>query len=258
MLGPSVRLDNVSHAIAGPSRSTARPVLDAVTLDVEPGECVAVTGPSGCGKTTLIKLIAGVLQPTSGTITLDGRRVEGPGSAVVVFQDLALFDWMTAVDNVAFGLKARGLGRAHRLAIADEYLARVQMTGERMQFPYQLSGGMKQRLALARALAVDPACLLLDEPFSALDGELRFALQDELLRLWEPRRRTVILVTHDMDEAMYLADRVVIMGGTPGVVRSVLRVDLPRPRRPAMRPRAQEMARENRRRSHQDTADGAP
>ena len=204
--------------------------LDRLDLAVGSGEIVAVVGASGCGKSTLLRLIAGLDRPSQGTVRLAGRPVTGPSRDVgIVFQEPRLMPWLSVRENVAFGLVR--LPRAERRRRAEAAVERVRLTGFGDALPKQLSGGMAQRTALARALVTRPPLLLLDEPFSALDALTRQALQDEVLALWGQDRPTMVLVTHDLDEALALADRVVVLGGRPGRVRRELAVGLPRPRR---------------------------
>jgi NitT/TauT family transport system ATP-binding protein len=204
--------------------------LGDVSLDFAAGEFVAVLGPSGCGKSTLLNVIAGFEPPSEGSVFLDGTAVTRPGpDRPVVFQQHSLFPWMTALDNVAFGL--RTAGRAVARQQARQYLGMVGLADVLDRYPHQLSGGMQQRVGLARALAVEPSVLLMDEPFGALDAQTRILMQEQLLRLWERWRHTVVFVTHDIDEAIFLADRVVVLGLKPSGLRGVFPVDLPRPRR---------------------------
>ena len=204
--------------------------LDRLDLAVGAGEIVAVVGASGCGKSTLLRLIAGLDRPSQGTVRLAGRPVTGPSREVgIVFQEPRLMPWLSVRENVAFGLGR--LPRAERRRLAEAAVGRVRLAGFGDALPQQLSGGMAQRAALARALVTRPPLLLLDEPFSALDALTRQALQDEVLALWEQDRPTMVLVTHDLDEALALADRVVVLGGRPGRVRRELAVVMPRPRR---------------------------
>ncbi|MDQ3811416.1 MAG: ABC transporter ATP-binding protein [Chloroflexota bacterium] len=201
-------------------------VLAGIDLRVEPGEIVVLVGPSGCGKSTLLRVLAGLETDFSGEVSVGGVPVRGPSQAVgVVFQEPRLFPWLTVAENVAFGLR-RGQARA-RVA---ETLAVVGLTEFATALPKQLSGGMAQRVALARALVTEPHALLLDEPFSALDAFTRMRLQDHLLAAWERYRPTLLLVTHDLDEAVYLADRVVLLGERPATVQLVRGVEVPRPR----------------------------
>jgi ABC-type nitrate/sulfonate/bicarbonate transport system ATPase subunit len=205
--------------------------LSGVNLAVESGEFVSLVGPSGCGKSTLLRLIAGLDKPTAGGITLDGADITGPGSERgLVFQDPNLFPWLNVRRNVATGLIARGVYEKQKGDV-DEYIRLVGLEGFGNSFPHQLSGGMAQRAALARSLVNHPKVLLLDEPLGALDAFTRMNMQDEILRIWEERQTTVVLVTHDIDEAIYLSDRIVIMTPRPGKIEQVLEVELARPRR---------------------------
>jgi ABC-type nitrate/sulfonate/bicarbonate transport system ATPase subunit len=205
--------------------------LSDVCLDVHANEFVAVVGRSGCGKTTLLNLVAGFLAPSEGRVLVDGRPVEGPGpDRGVVFQSAALFPWLSAIDNVAFGPRHQGVPAPERRARAQELIDLVRLTGFEAKYPRELSGGMKQRVAIARALATSPEILLMDEPLGALDELTRAEMQDELLRIWQARRTTVILVTHAIMEAIYLADRVVVLSPHPGRLRAQFAIDLPRPR----------------------------
>lgn len=233
-MGGFIHLDAVGKRF-GTGEDAVRAVED-LDLAVTPGEFCALVGPSGCGKSTLIGLVAGFTAPTTGRVTVDGTPVAGPGAdRVVVAQDLALFDWKTVLANVELGLKAQGVPKRERQRVARHYLDLVDLTEVAERYPCELSGGMRQRLALARALAVEPRCLLLDEPLGALDVPLRQLLQDELLRLWSRLGQTVLLVTHDLDEALYLADRVVVLTPRPAKVGAAVTVPFPRPRRPELR-----------------------
>jgi ABC-type nitrate/sulfonate/bicarbonate transport system ATPase subunit len=206
-------------------------VLDAVDLHVPGGGIVAIVGPSGSGKSTLLRLVAGLLAPDSGTITLGGRPVSGTDPAVgLVFQEPRLLPWRTAIDNVAYPLEIAGLPRGERIARARELMALVGLTGFEDAYPAQLSGGMAQRVGVARALALEPRVLLLDEPFGALDALTRDQLDGEVLRLWERLGTTMLLVTHSIPEAVFLADRVVVLSVRPGRVVADIVVDLARPR----------------------------
>jgi NitT/TauT family transport system ATP-binding protein len=200
-----------------------------VSLTVARGEFVVIVGPSGCGKTTLLRLIAGLEQPTTGTLSLDGVGEDGPTNAMV-FQGRSVFPWLSVRDNVAYGLKLNGVGRRERQRITDELLSVVGLSRFARSYPHQLSEGMRQRVALARALAVNPDLLLLDEPFGALDEQTRFILQEELLRIWETTRKTVVFITHSIDEALTLADRVVVMTAQPGTIKAEVPIPFPRPR----------------------------
>lgn len=202
-----------------------------VSLTVQEGEFVSLVGPSGCGKTTLLNMIAGFIVPSRGEVLLDGRSLRGPGpDRGVVFQAFALFPWKTVLDNVAFGPKMRGEPRAERERTAREFLALVGLAGAEARFPAELSGGMQQRVGVARALANRPDVLLMDEPFASVDAQTRMTLQEELTRIWQDRRPTILFVTHDVEEAVFLANRVVVLSRAPGRVLAELPVELPRPR----------------------------
>ncbi len=202
-----------------------------VSLHIQPNEFVAIVGRSGCGKTTLLNLIAGLLRPTEGEVLINGRPVDGPGpDRGMVFQHSALFPWLTAIENIEFGPRNRGISRAERRTLAHELIDLVRLTGFENKYARELSGGMQQRVAIARALALDPEILLMDEPFGALDELTRAEMQSELLRIWEARKKTVVFVTHSIMEAIYLSDRVVVLSPHPGRVRKDTYIDLPRPR----------------------------
>jgi sulfonate transport system ATP-binding protein len=206
-------------------------VLSRIALDIAPGEFVSVVGASGCGKSTLLRLIVGLDTEYDGAILLDGRRIEGPGpERGIVFQDHRLFPWLTVADNIALGLEAGNIALKEQRRRVAENIALVGLDGFENAYPHQLSGGMAQRAAIARALVGQPEILLLDEPLGALDSLTRAYLQEELLRIWRPGAVTMIMVTHDVEEAVYLSDRVVVMEPRPGRISAVLPVDLPRPR----------------------------
>lgn len=206
--------------------------LENVTFDIEEGEFVSIVGASGCGKTTILNIVAGFIEPTSGQVLLKDRPIEGPGpDRGVVFQSFALFPWKTVHANVAFGLKMRGVDRSARDRVAREYIELVGLTGSESKFPHELSGGMQQRVGVARVLANEPALMLMDEPFASVDAQTRMTLQEEVTRVWEARRPTVMFVTHDVDEAIFLSDRVIVMSPHPGRIREIVTVNLPRPRR---------------------------
>jgi NitT/TauT family transport system ATP-binding protein len=205
--------------------------LERLDLAVEDGEFVCLLGPSGCGKSTLLNIVAGFVRPTEGRVSLDGTEVTGPGrDRGVVFQDHALFPWFRVGQNVEFGLKMAGLPRDERGRIADRYLDLVGLRPFRAAFPKELSGGMKQRVAIARALASDPKILLMDEPFGALDAQTRRLMQDELSKIWAATGKTILFVTHAIEESLLLADRVAIMSPRPGRIKAVRAVPLSRPR----------------------------
>lgn len=202
-----------------------------VSLSVERGEFVSVVGPSGCGKTTLLNVIAGFLPPASGEVLLNGLPVRRPSpECTVVFQSYALFPWMTVAENVEFGLKMQGVGRSSRERVASQYLDLMGLTGNDSKYPHQVSGGMQQRVALARALAIEPSVVLMDEPLAAVDLQTREILQDEIARVVNETSQTILLVTHSVDEAVYLSDRVILMGGKPGSISATREVELPKPR----------------------------
>ena len=212
---------------AGARRPSEFTALDSVDLDVAAGEFVVVVGPSGCGKSTLLDLLGGLTAPTSGEILLDGRPVTGPGlDRSIVFQQYALLPWRTAQGNIEFGLEATGVPRRQRAARAREYLDLVGLGGFEDRHPHELSGGMKQRVAIARSLAYDPDVLLMDEPFAALDAQTRESLQDELLRIWQRTGKTVVFITHGIEEAVYLGGRVAVLTSRPGRVKEVVPIDL--------------------------------
>ena len=204
--------------------------LADIDLTVQEGEFVSIIGPSGCGKSTLLRILAGLYKETSGEFIVNAAPESNQPVNSVVFQEYAVFPWRTALDNVAFGLEMRGIPKQKREEIAREYLAKVGLARCADHYPYQLSGGMKQRVALARALANDPEILLMDEPFGALDAQTREIMQGELLRIWDEDRKTVVYVTHSIDEAIILGDRVAIMTAHPGTIKTIYDVDLPRPR----------------------------
>jgi NitT/TauT family transport system ATP-binding protein len=200
--------------------------LENISLRVEPGEFMVLVGPSGCGKSTLIDLLGGLSQPTSGKILLDGEPITGPGlNRGIVFQQYALFPWRTALENVEFGLEAKRVPKAERRDIARSHLDMVGLSGFEGRFPHELSGGMKQRVAIARSLAYDPEVLLMDEPFAALDAQTRETLQVELVKIWEKSRTTILFITHGIDEAVCLGQRIAVMTSRPGRIKRI--VDVP-------------------------------
>jgi NitT/TauT family transport system ATP-binding protein len=205
--------------------------LDDIDIAVPDKQFAVIVGPSGCGKSSLLYLVAGLTEPSGGELLLDGRRIEGSGrDRGMVFQSYTLFPWLTVRGNVAFGLRLRGVAAAEVRATVDRYLREVGLNGFEDAYPKQLSGGMMQRVALARAMANDPEILLMDEPFGALDSQTRLVMQQLLLRVWEHEYKTVLFVTHDIDEAIFLGDRVFVMTARPGRIKEEIAVDLPRPR----------------------------
>ncbi|MFI9592892.1 ABC transporter ATP-binding protein [Nonomuraea sp. NPDC052265] len=226
---PKISFESVSKTF--PLKDTEFVALDRVDLDIADREFVTVVGPSGCGKSTLMSMAAGLTEPGTGRILLDGVPVTGPGpERGVIFQQYALFPWLTVRKNVEFGLKLAGLPAGERRRRAEHAIELVGLTDFADALPKTLSGGMKQRCAIARAYAVGPQVLLMDEPFGALDALTRVQLQDQLLDTWSRERRTVMFITHDVDEAVYLANKVVVMAARPGRIHRVIEVDLPYPR----------------------------
>jgi NitT/TauT family transport system ATP-binding protein len=204
-------------------------VLEDINLDVSDGEFICLVGPSGCGKSTLLNVIGGFLSPTTGSVTIDGEVVRGPDPRrILVFQERGVFPWLTVEGNIGFGLSR--LARLEREERIAHYVRMVRLQGFEQTYPSDLSGGMQQRLQVARALAVNPNILYLDEPFGALDSITRLMMRGELLRIWQSERRTIIFVTHDVDEAVQLADRVVVLSARPAKVQDVLTIDIPHPR----------------------------
>jgi ABC-type nitrate/sulfonate/bicarbonate transport system ATPase subunit len=226
-------IDGRNLAMRFEAKSGTVVALDSLDIRIEPGEFVALLGPSGCGKSTLLNLIAGILKPTSGTITIDDKPVEGPNPGCgIVFQQHSLFPWMSVLENVAFG--PRMLGSSDPIGTARTFLSLVGLEKHEKAWPASLSGGMQQRVGIARALATYPPVLLMDEPFGALDAQTRSIMQEELLKIWSQFNTTVVFVTHDIDEAIFLADRVVVMKTQPGGIKRDVLIDLPRPRNPAI------------------------
>ncbi|WP_247879737.1 ABC transporter ATP-binding protein [Azospirillum sp. TSA6c] len=205
--------------------------LQNIDLDIRKGEFVCLLGPSGCGKSTLLNAVAGFQPPTKGTVTVDGRIITEPGpDRGMVFQEYALFPWMTVAQNVAFGLEIKGMSKAEIAERVEWLLQKLHLQDFRNRFPKDLSGGMRQRVAIARVLALDSPILLMDEPFGALDALTRRTLQDELLRIWEEVGKTILFVTHSIEESIYLADRIIVMTYRPGTIKRDVVVDMPRPR----------------------------
>ncbi|MEO5700658.1 MAG: ABC transporter ATP-binding protein [Casimicrobiaceae bacterium] len=226
----------VARAFPSMHGGAATLALEATDLTAAENDFITILGPSGCGKSTLLRIVAGLDHPTSGEVLLDGRRIEGPGSdRGMVFQSYTLFPWLDVLDNVCFGLRERGMPRNRQVEIARTFLDKVGLTGFERHYPKQLSGGMQQRTALARALANDPRILLMDEPFGALDHQTRELMQELLLGIWEGERKTVLFVTHDIDEAVFIGSRVVVMTARPGRIKVDRPVPLPHPRHYAMK-----------------------
>lgn len=211
--------------------NTTKESLSDISLEVQEGEFICIVGPSGCGKSTLLNLVSGLITPSSGEIILDGNPVSKPGAdRVMMFQEAALYPWLNVMQNVMFGLEAKGLPKAEQKKIAEKYLRMVQLWNYKDYPIHQISGGMKQRTALARALAMDSKLLLMDEPFSALDKQTINVLREELERIWEKTNKTILYVTHSVEEAIYFADRVVVMSENPGEIREIIPITLERPR----------------------------
>jgi len=224
-------VETVSKAFPGLRRGPPTRALEPVDLAVADNDFISILGPSGCGKSTLLRIVAGLEVPTTGRVLVDGRAVRSPGSdRGMVFQSYTLFPWLTVRENICFGLREKGVAPAEQERIAAHFIDRVGLRGFEDHYPKMLSGGMQQRTALARALANDPEILLLDEPFGALDHQTRALMQELLLGIWEADRTTVLFVTHDIDEAIFMANRVAVMTARPGRVKSDVRIDLPHPR----------------------------
>ena len=224
-----VHIDNVVKKFNG--RNGEMIALNGVTLDIHDNEFICVVGPSGCGKSTLLNIIAGLLEPTSGEVYCDGKLVEGTGTdRGVVFQQYALFPWLTVKKNVRFALEMRGIKGKEADELAMKYLEKVDLVKFADHYPKELSGGMKQRVAIARAYAAEPQVLLMDEPFGALDAQTRTQLQSELLETWERDRKTCFFITHDVDEAIILAQKVIVMSARPGRIKEIIDIDIPYPR----------------------------
>jgi len=228
-----VLLDDVTKTYADRS-GRAVEALAGVSLTAEDEELLAIVGPSGCGKSTLLNMVAGLLAPSAGSIAFEGELPAARPPTAMVFQEFALFPWRTVQTNVELGLEERGLPAAERRVVARRFIELTGLGGFEGKYPHQLSGGMRQRVGIARALAVEPAVLLMDEPFSALDAQTRQLMQEELLTIWERTRQTILYVTHNIHEAVWMADRVVVLSRRPGRVLEIVPVKLPRPRTEAM------------------------
>ncbi|HEX4883702.1 MAG TPA: ABC transporter ATP-binding protein [Casimicrobiaceae bacterium] len=226
---PKLRVAGLVLDYVHPETGVAHRAVEGLDLDVAPNEFLCVLGPSGCGKSTLLAAIAGFLRPTHGSIVVDGAPVTGPGAERgVVFQEYALLPWMTVLDNAALGLKLRGVAREERYATARRFLALANLHGVEHKYPHELSGGMKQRVAVARTLANAPQVMLMDEPFAAVDAQTRMTLQEELGRIAAASRITVVFITHSVEEAIFLGDRVAVMTPGPGRIRTIVDVPFPR------------------------------
>ena len=223
---------NVKLSIEGVSkRFKDKLVLEKIDIDIMDGEFVCVVGPSGCGKTTLLRIIAGLEEPSEGNILLDGGKINGPSpDRGMIFQEYSLFPWKTVRKNVSFGLEIDNMPREEINRTVEKYIKMVGLSGFEEHYPKEISGGMKQRVAIARALVKDPFVFLMDEPFGSLDAQTRNMLQDELLEIWEKTQKTIIFVTHSVDEALYIGDRVVVMSANPGRITKIIDVGVERPR----------------------------
>jgi len=217
------------------SRNGEVVALDSVDFTVREEEFICLVGPSGCGKTTLLKIIAGLIEPSSGKMIYSNHPQNGQLRSAMVFQEQGLFPWMNVQDNVAFGLETQGIPQKKRRAMADDFLSKIGLYGFLQNYPHELSGGMRQRVAILRAFLANPQILLMDEPFGALDSQTRLVMQEELLRIWKDHRKTVIYVTHDIEEAILLGDRILVMSGRPGRIRQEINIPLERPRHLANR-----------------------
>jgi NitT/TauT family transport system ATP-binding protein len=228
---PKLEAQNIRLAYLQPRTDTQLMALDGVNLQVMDGEFVAIVGPSGCGKTTFLSVVDGLIAATGGRVLVDGEEVKRPGpDRAVVFQDASLLPWRTVLGNVRYGLECLGVRTREADERAVRFIALVGLAGFEHHYPHELSGGMQQRVNLARALVVDPKILLMDEPFASLDAQTRELMQEELTRIWAKAQKTVLFITHQIDEAIYLADRVVVFSGRPGKVKDSIAVDIERPR----------------------------
>jgi NitT/TauT family transport system ATP-binding protein len=234
MSSEKILIERVSKSFSPKSRRDAGErfvAISNVSLTVEEGEFLSIVGPSGCGKSTLLDLLAGLEPASSGSILVNGRPINGPDQEIgIVLQGYALFPWRTVRKNVEFGLEIRELGKKERREVSQRYIELVGLTGFEDSYPHELSGGMRQRVAIARALAYDPAVLLMDEPFAAVDAQTRELLQEELLRIWERTGKTIVFITHSIEEAIFLSDRVAVMSRNPGTIKEIVEVTVPRPR----------------------------
>lgn len=230
-----IEATNVNLVFTPPNRMPVTALQD-FNIAVDEGEFVSIVGPSGCGKSTFLNVLLGLIPPNSGAMAIKGRQVTGPGQdRAMVFQEFGLLPWRTVMSNVELGLELRGVSQAERRPLCTRLINMVGLAGFESHYPHELSGGMKQRVGIARALATDPDVLLMDEPFAALDAQTRDIMQAELLRIWQEARKTVLFVTHQIEEAVYLSDRVVVMTKRPGRTKKVINIPLPRPRDYEMR-----------------------
>ena len=230
-MSSALHLDHVCKVFPAQNHSSSKNykpefiAVENVTLDIRQGEFVSIVGPSGCGKSTLLDLIAGLTKPSSGQILLSGKQITQPGlDRGIVFQQYALYPWLNALENIEFGLEAKGVAKKERREKAEYYLKLVGLSGFEKHYPNELSGGMKQRVAIARSLAYEPEILLMDEPFAALDAQTRETLQGELINIWKSSKKTIVFITHSIDEAIYLSQRVAIMTSRPGRIKEVIEI----------------------------------
>jgi NitT/TauT family transport system ATP-binding protein len=238
MTAPKLSVDNIYKTLFKPLKNdvVGIPALNGVSLSVEQGDFVSVIGPSGCGKSTLLRIVDGLIKPDQGRVLVDGRVVDRPGpDRAMVFQYFGLYPWRSVLRNVEFGLELKGISSRQRREIALTNIAQVGLRGFEHHFPHELSGGMRQRVGFARALSLNPEIILMDEPFSSVDEQTRELLQEQLLELWRETQKTVLFVTHSIDEAVYMANRVVVMAARPGRIVEDIKVDLPRPRTGSVR-----------------------
>ncbi|MBZ8132894.1 ABC transporter ATP-binding protein [Afifella sp. IM 167] len=232
----ALRVEQVSRTFPGMRGGAPTRALEPVSLDAPDNSFITILGPSGCGKSTLLRIVAGLDFPSLGRVTLDGQEVHGPGrDRGMVFQSYTLFPWLTVAENIGFGLRQKGMRAKERHEIVEAFVDKVGLRGFQNHYPKMLSGGMQQRTAIARALANDPRILLLDEPFGALDNQTRGLMQELLLGIWEADRKTVLFVTHDIEEAIFLGSRCVVMSARPGRIKADLAIDLPHPRHYTMK-----------------------
>lgn len=226
-----LHIEHLSQSYVDPFNDEVTTAVGDVSFSVPQGEFVALLGPSGCGKTTVLNVVAGFIEATAGTVEVAGQPVAGPGpDRGVVFQDFALFPWLTVESNVAFGLKVRGVPKAERSDKAQEMIEMVGLGGFGAKYPHELSGGMRQRAGVARVLATEPTMMLMDEPFASIDAQTRRVLQQEVLRIWSAQQPTVLFVTHDVEEAIFMSDRIIVLSSRPSTVQADVRVTLTRPR----------------------------
>ncbi|WHY90348.1 ABC transporter ATP-binding protein [Neobacillus cucumis] len=231
MMDAKLEIQNITKIFSGNKKGSQVLALNTTNLKIMPNEFITILGPSGCGKSTLLRIVAGLEEQTAGHVYLDGKEVYGPSSnRGMVFQAYSLFPWLTVEENIQFGLKHKELSTAQRKEIGRNYIELVRLEGFEKHYPRQLSGGMQQRVAIARALANDPEILLLDEPFGALDNQTRTLMQELLLEIWEKSHKTILFITHDVEESIYLANRVIVMTSRPGKIKADIPIELEHPR----------------------------